>query len=500
LPPEADWFLSTVLSTVDKKEKNSLRSLCLCGEKTESKTMLRVFKQYYPIRNIFFVIGEGLVIYVSVFLAALILLGTESFATDSWLFLKILLITFVCQACLYYTDLYDLTITDDFKELGIRLLQALGFASIILAFIYLIFPTTIIGTGIFVVSIGILILLIVSWRFSYSLVLNHGFFNQKIILLGRGKLAENIKKEIYEKKDCGYVVSLEISQCSTVNDENNTTKIITKDYQDLGEKARALGINKVVVALKEKRGAFPTKELLKCRVGGIEVIDGNSFYEMLAGKLIVEQINPAWLIFSDGFEKSLIRRLFKRTIDWVLSLILLILFFPLIVLIAVLIKADSKGPVFYSQPRIGEKRKLYRMHKFRSMVDNAEKDCGPVCAQEDDIRITRVGRLLRKWRIDEIPQLWNVLKGEMSFVGPRPEREFFVEKYETKIPYYGERYSVKPGITGWAQISYKYSDSIESTMEKLNYDLFYIKNMTTMMDLMIVMRTIKIVLFGKGAR
>ncbi len=179
---------------------------------------------------------------------------------------------------------------------------------------------------------------------------------------------------------------------------------------------------------------------------------------------------------------------------------LLIIFLPLLILVAVLIKVDSRGPFFYSQERVGEKRKIYRMHKFRSMVEDAEKECGPVCATENDKRITRVGRLIRKWRIDEIPQLWNVLKGNMSFVGPRPEREFFVEKYEKKIPYYGERYSVKPGITGWAQICYRYSDSIDDTIEKLNYDLFYIKNMTTMMDLMIVLRTIKIVLFSRGAR
>jgi lipopolysaccharide/colanic/teichoic acid biosynthesis glycosyltransferase len=173
---------------------------------------------------------------------------------------------------------------------------------------------------------------------------------------------------------------------------------------------------------------------------------------------------------------------------------------PLMIVTAILIKIDSKGPVIFSQNRVGEKGKLYRIHKFRSMVHDAEKLSGPVWAQNDDDRVTRVGKFIRTWRIDELPQLWNVLKGDMSFVGPRPEREFFVKKLEELIPYYSVRFTVKPGITGWAQVSYGYGASVQDAVEKLNYDLFYIKNMTNLMDLMIVLRTIKIVLFGRGAR
>ncbi len=221
---------------------------------------------------------------------------------------------------------------------------------------------------------------------------------------------------------------------------------------------------------------------------------------MLTGKLIVEQINPAWLIFSEGFHKSRIRRFLKRTTDLLLSITLLILLLPVIIITAVIIKIDSTGPVFFSQERVGENRKTYMVYKFRSMIAEAEKHSGPVWAQDGDDRITRVGSFIRKWRIDEIPQLINVLKGDMSFVGPRPEREFFVKELEDIIPYYGERFTVKPGITGWAQVSYGYGASVEDAIQKLNYDLFYIKNMSTFMDLMIVLRTIKIVLFSKGAR
>ena len=405
---------------------------------------------------------------------------------------------------MYYNDLYDLKVTDTFQELGIRLLQALGTAAIILAGIYLIFPRTIVGSGIFAVSIVFVIILIVSWRFFYALILNNGLFNQKIILLGSGFLAQNIFNEIINRKDSGYTVAVNVwdslENSNFLSKQKRAETIYKKDYVGLCEMAEQLDIKKVVVAIKERRGALPLKELVKCRIKGIDVIEGTSFYEMLAGKLIVDQINPAWIIFSKGFYKSRTRRFIKRSIDLIISLSMLILFLPLIIVTTILIKIDSSGPVLFSQERVGKNKKPYMLYKFRSMVEDAEKQSGPVWALDNDKRITRIGSILRKWRIDEILQLWNVLKGDMSFVGPRPEREFFVKKLEKIIPYYEERFSVKPGITGWAQICYRYGASVDDAVEKVNYDLFYIKNMSFFMDLMIILRTIKIVLFGKGAR
>jgi sugar transferase (PEP-CTERM system associated) len=465
--------------------------------------MLRIFKKNYPIRNVFFVIGEGIFIYVSLMLASVIILGPHSLQMDRWLFLKILLITTICQTCLYYNDLYDLRITDTLTELGIRLLQALGIAAIFLALIYILFPATIISTGIFIVSTCFVILLIVSWRFCYTVVLNRGMFNQRILLLGSGDLSDRIRKEINERKDCGYSVALEVPECIDEVDFSKSSHvpiICRKNFEGLCELAKDLNIEKIVVNFKEKRNAYPLKELLKCRVEGLDILEGNSFYENLTGQLVVEQINPSWLIFSGGFEKSNLRRFLKRTIDLILSSTLIIFLSPLILLVALLIKIDSRGSVIFSQERVGERRKGYMVHKFRSMVENAEQESGPVWADEQDARITRVGRIIRKLRIDEVPQLWNVLKGEMSFVGPRPEREYFVKDLEDRIPYYGERFTVKPGITGWAQVNYGYGATVEDAIAKLNYDLFYIKNMSTLMDLMIVLRTIKIVLFRKGAR
>jgi sugar transferase (PEP-CTERM system associated) len=465
--------------------------------------MLRIFKQYYPIRNIFFIIGEGLFIYASFLTASLIMLATDSIIFDYRILIKIFLIAVICLLCLYYNDLYDFRITSSLTEVILRLIQALGFSAILLAMIYLAFPDAIIGQGIFLLSIIFVILIITSWRFGYRWVLQRGLFDQKIIMLGSGDLIEDIKREISTRKDCGYRVIDEFPESKSNLDSReiqDSSLLCGRKYEGLAEVAKSMGAKKVIASFKERRQAFPAEELLKCRIEGIEVVDGNTFYEMLTGKLTVRQINPSWLIFAEGFQKSGLRLFVKRVLDLVLSSILLILFLPVILVTAVSIKLDSNGRVFFSQERLGRKRKPYRIHKFRSMVADAEKDSGPVWCREDDQRITRVGKWIRKWRIDEVPQLWNVLKGDMSFVGPRPEREFFVRELEKVIPYYPLRFAIKPGITGWAQVCYSYGASEEDAVEKMNYELFYIKNMSPLMDLMIVLKTIKIVLFGKGAR
>jgi sugar transferase (PEP-CTERM system associated) len=256
----------------------------------------------------------------------------------------------------------------------------------------------------------------------------------------------------------------------------------------------------IIVALDQKRGILPYNELLNCKLSGLSIIDGESFYERITGKILVDKISPSWLIFSDGFVKSRAARITKRFVGLVMSSILLIIFFPLMLLIAIAIKLDSRGPVIFSQERVGENEKLFVLYKFRSMKSNAEEETGPVWASNEDPRVTRVGKIIRKLRLDEMPQLWNVFKGDISFAGPRPERPFFVEKLKKIVPYYKERFTVKPGITGWAQTKYGYGASVEDALEKLKYDLYYIKNMSWVMDLIIIFHTIKIVLLGRGSR
>ncbi len=552
--------------------------------------MLRIFKQYYPIRNIFFVTGEFFVIYLSAFCAEWIVDSSAIFFNDWLIYIKIFLIAFICQTCLYYNELYDLTVTDSFSELSIRLLQSLGATTIILAMIYAVFPDISIGFKVFAISIGFDIVFIVSWRFCYTLVLNKRLFDQKVVIFGSGELARNIIDAIIKRRDCGYMIAGIVLEGRDDADYKMRRMLMNlkdvviigfKDQDGLCDEIKNMEITKVIISLTNDND-LPTKELLKCRVNGIDVTDGNSFYEMLTGKLIVDHIKPEWLIFSDGFRQSRGKRLIKRSIDLFLSVVLLILLLPVVLIVALFIKLDrykpertgsdiwrclhfmsaekklaineiiagvikdylnekkklpavdlwenfkkkcqledidyvtkfyellnryidgadsgesKKNPVFFAQERVGKNGKTYMIYKFRSMIVDAEKYSGPVWAGEDDNRITRVGRFIRKWRIDEIPQVWNVLKGEMSFVGPRPEREHFVRQLERFIPYYRERLTVKPGITGWAQVCYGYGATEDDAKEKLNYDLFYIKNMSIPMDLMIVLRTIKIVIFGKG--
>jgi sugar transferase (PEP-CTERM system associated) len=416
---------------------------------------------------------------------------------------KAILITTVCVISLYYNDLYNLKVTRDLAELTIRLLQSLGISSIFLSLVYYIFPNTVIDPLAYITGIIIAILFVFAWRIGYYFILERGFFNQNIALIGSTELAQEIYNQVSDEKDCGYEIGLIVSEMLPNKELKGTGAIPTisiNETDDLHNIATKLKIKKIIVALNEKKACFPFKELLDCRVGGIDILDGSSFYEKLAGKLSVEQVDRDWLIYSEGFRHSNLKRFIKRCLDLIISAVLSLLLLPFILLLAIIIKVDSRGPVIFSQERVGGKRKPFQIYKFRSMIDNAERQSGPKWAEDNDPRITRVGGMIRKWRIDEIPQLWNVLKGEMSFVGPRPERAFFVKQLEEQIPYYGKRFTLKPGLTGWAQVSYGYGASVEDAIEKLNYDLFYVKNMSFLMDLVIILRTIKIVLFGKGAR
>jgi sugar transferase (PEP-CTERM system associated) len=275
--------------------------------------------------------------------------------------------------------------------------------------------------------------------------------------------------------------------------------MIIGDFKQISSICRTCQIDRVIVALDERRGSLPLDQLLKCRLKGIHVDDGISFGESLSGKLSVENLHPSTIIFSNGFRGVLVYKGIKKVIDLLVSLLGLLVFLPLCVIIALAIKLDSRGPVFYRQERIGQDGRLFSLIKFRSMTVDAEKD-GPVWAVVNDQRVTRVGRWLRKLRLDEITQIINVIRGEMSIVGPRPERPFFVKKLEKEIPFYSHRHAVKPGITGWAQILYPYGATREDAQEKLKYDLYYIKHMSPIMDLRIISETAKIVLLGRGSR
>jgi sugar transferase (PEP-CTERM system associated) len=255
-----------------------------------------------------------------------------------------------------------------------------------------------------------------------------------------------------------------------------------------------------VVSLSERRGALPVKDMMDCKFNGISVIDAPTFYEELTGKLLLENVRPSWFIFSDGFRLSHFTMIGKRIMDIVMALLVGIAALPVLAIIPLLIVLDSPGPVLYGQQRIGQRERKFMLYKFRTMRKDAETGTGAVWARKDDDRVTRIGKVLRKTRLDELPQLYNVLKGDMSFIGPRPERPEFVNDLKKVIPYYSERHSVKPGITGWAQIKYPYGASVEDAVEKLRYDLYYLKNFSFFLDILIALETTKVVLFGRGGR
>ena len=463
--------------------------------------ILKIFNQYVPLRKLAFIFLEtGFIMGMVILGAYLRFLGDSTrFSNYEYLSLKVLLIVVVVQLSLYYFDLYDLKIFRSNVELAIRLLQSLGVSSIFLAILYYLFPFLIVGRGIFLISLGFMGAVIVSWRIIYNHILKAKQLDQRIMIIGSGQLAKSIAIEIIDKADTGFNVIGFITDNPERVGEKLVNPSVIGDQSQILEIAMKEKVNRIIVALEERRGKFPEDQLLSCRMRGIPVEDGIEFYEHLTGRLQVESLRPSVLIFSNGFKKSKLTMWTKRVVGFSLSFIGLVLLSPLILMISILIKIESRGPIFYRQKRVGENGKVFKLIKFRSMVVNAETN-GPVWAEANDKRITRVGRWIRKWRLDEIPQMFNVLKGDMSFVGPRPERPYFVETLRREIPYYDRRFSVKPGITGWAQIKYQYGASKEDALEKLKYDLYYIKNLSPLFDLLIIFETIKVVLFGKGAR
>lgn len=270
--------------------------------------------------------------------------------------------------------------------------------------------------------------------------------------------------------------------------------------ESLSSIAKRHKVNQIVIAVRDRRGALPVQDLLECRMQGITVMELATFFEREYRQVSLESISPSWMMLGDGFRQGMLRRGIKRLFDLSVSTMLLLLTLPLMLIAAVCIVVESGFPVLYRQERVGQGGRVFSIYKFRSMNNSAEKDGTPRWAIANDDRTTRVGRVIRKLRIDELPQIINVLKGEMSFVGPRPERPYFVDKLVNQIPYYALRHTVKPGITGWAQVSYSYGASLDDATEKLQYDLYYLKNHTLFLDLMILLATVEVVLWGKGAR
>ena len=458
-------------------------------------TSMQVFNRHVSTRGLTVFGAELLLISGSVALAAT-LQGSTDLAEGIW---KVALVTLVCQLCLYYNDFYDLTLVHSNRELIVRLLQSVGAASILLAALYFVVPALMIGDGIFVSALFVFVVGILGWRLLFNQVSRSLRLEERILVVGTGDTARKITRQILAQRDFAYRVVGFIDEDERRIGERVVNPGIIGTPTDIPRLIEQHQVHRIVVGLSDRRGRLPINELLRAKMRGVRVEDATTTYERVTGKILIDDLRPSWLIFSDGFRVSRRTRWMKRGIDLVLSLVLAVLAAPLMLLTAIAVALESGFPILYCQERVGENGRLFTLCKFRSMRKDAERAGQPVWATDGDSRVTRVGRFIRKTRLDELPQLWNVVRGDMSFVGPRPERQFFVSELEKQIPFYQQRHAVKPGLTGWAQVKYRYGSTIEDATEKLRYDLYYIKHLSIFFDLTIVFDTVKVVLFRKGA-
>jgi sugar transferase (PEP-CTERM system associated) len=456
---------------------------------------MQVFNRYVSARSLTIFAGELLLIFGSVALAAS-LQRTADLSESLW---KIALVTVVCQLCLYYNDFYDLTIVQSNRELVVRLLQAVGAASIVLAALYFSVPALMIGDGIFVSALLVFLIGILGWRLLFNRLSGSLRLEERILVVGTGNAARTVARQILDQRDFAYRVVGFIDDDASRVGERIVNPAIVGTHADIPALIERHQIDRIVVGLADRRGKLPVEQLLRAKLAGVRIEDATTTYERITGKILLDDLRPSWLIFSDGFRVSRMTRWIKRAIDLTLSLVMGLLALPVMALTALAIWLEDGGPVLYRQERVGEGGRPFTLSKFRSMRTDAEKAGKPIWARDGDDRVTRVGRVIRKTRLDELPQLWNVLRGDMSFVGPRPERAYFVAELARQIPFYQQRHAVKPGVTGWAQVKYRYGSSVEDAMEKLRYDLYYIKHLSVFFDLTIVFDTVKVVLFRKGA-
>jgi sugar transferase (PEP-CTERM system associated) len=464
--------------------------------------MARGLVQHVTRRSATLILFESSLILAAVMLSVPIRLGRESLTSENFLTVlpRALLIACVSQVCLYYRDLYDDPhIAGDRRELLVRLLQALGSASLILAALYFWFPTLIIGRGIFAVAAFLVVTFVIGWRVAFLWFSGKVGPRERFLLVGTSAAGLDLARELHQRRELGVeIVGFVDSDVTKVGIPLFNPSIIGT-LDDIPAIVRARSVDRVVVNLADARGKLPMDKLLEMKLDGVQFEHLTTVYEDYTGKIAVENLRPSWLIFSSGFRKTRVLQTMKRLIDIAGGLIGLIISGPIVAVVSVIIKLTAPSdPVFYRQSRVGQHNRVFTLYKLRTMYHNAEARTGVVWSQPGDSRITPFGRFLRKTRLDELPQFWNVLKGDMSLVGPRPERPEFVSSLTQQIPFYGQRHVVKPGLTGWAQVRYSYGASVEDSLEKLQYDLFYIKNLSIALDFCVILETTKTVLLGRG--
>ena len=455
--------------------------------------MIRLFNHYLSLRLMLLTLIEALVLFQSLVLGFQIRLsytGPLPLA-EAGVFTAVMLVMMTGLG-LYQSQ------AEPFRTTVQRIVVAYGLTLIVLSVIFYLIPEAYIGRGVFAVSSMFALAGVVLVRLMFFRVTDLGLPKRRILVLGNGPEAEDVIRFLHEGARSRTIQYAGLYPVMPERDPASPHRSVSHDQ--LRRTVKDLRVSEVVIAVRERRGGvLPLRQLLDARLKGVKVMDLVSFYEREQGLLRVDNLRASWLIFSNGFEQGMLRDVVKRSFDVLVSLAMLVLTAPILLLAMLAVAFDSGLPIFYRQERVGQGGRPFVILKLRTMRRDAEKG-GAQWAHANDTRVTRVGRFLRKSRIDELPQLWNVLRGHMSFVGPRPERPVFVQRLLEDIPYYDVRHSVKPGVTGWSQVRYPYGASVEDSLRKLQYDLYYVKNHSLFLDLMILVETVQVVLLGKGAR
>jgi sugar transferase (PEP-CTERM system associated) len=457
--------------------------------------VIRLFHVYYPIRTLILLVGEALIVWTSFLIGAVVVLRDDSYLVLNYEngYLKLFILTGVVLLCSHWFDLYDTSRVNSKGELYFRLLMVPGVLAFVTAGISYVRPNYLLSGYSTALGLALVAFALLGWRMGYSWLVQLPILVERVYVLGSGDRALRLVQGLRKNPDSG----IEIASWTGKVEGEVTREAMAAHLMKTVETQK---VHRVIVAMADRRGAIPMQELMELRMLGVKVEEATSWLEKLTGKIEVENINPSWLVFSDGFRRSPFFIFLRRLLSICISLAGLLLALPLLPFVMLAIRLDSKGPIFYQQTRVGKNGRLFKVVKFRTMRQDAEAASGAQWAANNDPRVTHVGRFLRFSRLDEIPQLWCVLKGDMAFVGPRPERPEFIEWLSKEIPYYGVRHMVRPGVTGWAQIKYKYGSTIEDAREKLKYDLYYIKNASIGLDFLIMFQTVKTVLLLRGAQ
>ena len=464
--------------------------------------MIRVLNAYFPTRTLLLGVSEAFWVTFAFVAATITRLGTDEarlMLNYEQGFLKILVVAVVFIVCMYYFDLYDSFVFSNQREVLTRLVEVFGTVCILLAVVYYAFPSLQLGRGIFLIGFLFVALLLLAWRRLFLAVNALPQLAERTLVLGDGPLAKPLIDEIESRAELGMRIVGQLQHL--VNGGGQFTDLSkAEQYEELARQVKSYRAARIIVAMGERRGKLPVEALLQLKSTGVRIQDGAEVYEAMTGKVPIQSLHLSWLLFSPGFQVSRPLLIYKRVFSFAASVIGLVVISPLLILVALAIRLDSRGPVIFRQKRIGEGGKVFTLYKFRTMVDGADRDDNHRPATKMDDRFTRVGRWLRITRVDELPQLFNILKGDMYFVGPRPFVPNQEEECLEKIPYYRQRWVVKPGATGWAQVNRGYCATIEDNVDKLAYDLFYIKNISIGLDLLIMFKTLKTLLLSRGSR